>query len=102
MKKVIFIFAIILTALTSCEKEEVTIATSNLSNNQFSKGFVIENGYIKFNSIHSYDSIIRTLFELDHSELKSFTNSLGYTTLYDFNHKTGLPVDSIKIQTQDV
>lgn len=40
--------------------------------------------------------------ELDHSELKSFTNSLGYTTLYDFNHKTGLPVDSIKIQTQDV
>jgi hypothetical protein len=81
MKKVIFIFAIILTALTSCEKEEVTIATSNLSNNQISKGFVIENGYIKFDNINAYMALYESLSGATEAELNKWNVTLPFKSL---------------------
>ncbi len=82
----------------SCEKEETINTETNVEN----KGYVVENGYIRFKSIYSYDSIIKSLTTLNRNQLLNFKASLKYTTLYDIYRLDETPIDSINKRVEDV
>lgn len=106
MKKIIYIFTIALIVLSSCDKNEIDALKlnqdfRNAQNIVTYSGYKIENGYIRFDNIESYDSITKAMSNFSNTELIGFKSSLGFTSLYDVYNKLGSPIDSTNNRVKD-
>lgn len=79
--------------LISCEKEETITTETSVED----KGYVVENGTIRFKSLLNFDKLSRSLMQMTTYDLINFRKSLGFVTLYDSYYAQNAVVDSTKI-----